>query len=121
MERCLEVTGETDGPQARHLPGESVSPEPIAEPFTTATLIATIRRALCSVSGARKGGNNLRYAMRDAGLSAFLVFFMQSPSFLDFQIRMRKERGRNNAGSLFGAENSSKTHQFEAAPVVQLA
>ncbi len=30
-------------------------------------------------------GKNTNYTMTDAGLSAFSVFFMQSPSFLDFQ------------------------------------
>jgi hypothetical protein len=35
-------------------------------------------------------------------LSAFAVFFSQSPSFLDSQVRMQKQLGRNNASSLFG-------------------
>jgi hypothetical protein len=30
--------------------------------------------------------NNQRYTMGDAGMSAFSVLFMQSPSFLDFQV-----------------------------------
>ncbi len=33
----------------------------------------------------RRTGMNTNYTMTDAGLSAFSVFFMQSPSFLDFQ------------------------------------
>jgi hypothetical protein len=37
-----------------------------------------------------------KYAMSDAALSAFSVFFMQSPSFLDDQKTMEKERGKNN-------------------------
>jgi len=94
------------------VPAESVSVEPVAEPFTTATLIAMIRRALCSLPDTRKGGNNLRDTMGDAGLSAFSVFFMQSPSFLDFQMRMQKERGRNNAGSLFGVEQIPSMQQI---------
>lgn len=40
--------------------------------------------------------------MEDAALSAFAVFFSQSPSFLDSQVRMQKQQGRNNASSLFG-------------------
>lgn len=35
-------------------------------------------------------------------MSAFSVFFTQSPSFLDYQIRMQKQQGKNNAQSLFG-------------------
>ena len=40
--------------------------------------------------------------MVDAGLSAFSVFFTQSPSFLDWQIRMKQAMGKNNATSMFG-------------------
>jgi hypothetical protein len=40
--------------------------------------------------------------MVDAALSAFSVFFTQSPSFLDWQIRMQQAQGKNNAESLFG-------------------
>ena len=40
--------------------------------------------------------------MEDAALSAFAVFFSQSPSFLDSQIRMQKQQGKNKASSLFG-------------------
>jgi hypothetical protein len=47
-------------------------------------------------------GKNTSYTMTDAGLSAFSVFFMQSPSFLDFQRTMQGTQGKNNAHSLFG-------------------
>ena len=47
-------------------------------------------------------GKNTSYTMTDAGLSAFSVFFMQSPSFLDFQRTMQETQGKNNAHSLFG-------------------
>ena len=40
--------------------------------------------------------------MGDAALSAFSVFFTQSPSFLDWQIRMQQAKGENNANSIFG-------------------
>ncbi len=50
--------------------------------------------------------------MEDAALSAFAVFFSQSPSFLDRQIRMQKQLGRNNATSLFGRHKISCDHQI---------
>ena len=50
----------------------------------------------------RGKSNNQRYAMEDAALSAFSIFFTQSPSFLDRQVRMQKQQGKNNALSLFG-------------------
>lgn len=51
---------------------------------------------------ARDKSNNRRYDIEDAALAASSVFFSQSPSFLDSQIRMQKLLGKNNAASLFG-------------------
>ncbi len=50
----------------------------------------------------RKGGNRQCYSMRDACLSAFGVFFTQSPSFLAYQREMHVHQGRDNAKGLFG-------------------
>ena len=61
----------------------------------------------------RKGGPNQRYALQDAALSAFAVFFTQSPSFLDYQVRMQKDKGRNNASALFGV------HQIPSDPQIR--
>jgi hypothetical protein len=47
-------------------------------------------------------GENMHYAIADAGRSAFSVFFMQEPSFLAYQTNMEEKQGRNNARSLFG-------------------
>ena len=41
------------------------------------------------------------YTIEDIFLSAFAVFFMQSPSRLYFQRNMQKRRGKNNANTLF--------------------
>lgn len=50
----------------------------------------------------RRSGKNIQYSIADIALSAFSVFFMQSPSFLDFQRTMGRSKGRHNAASLFG-------------------
>ncbi len=71
--------------------------------LTTGVLIAQIRATFEQLPDVRKGGNNQRYAVADAVLSAFAIFFTQSLSFLDYQVRMQKARGRNHATSLFGA------------------
>jgi len=76
------------------------------------TVVDTLRKALCALPDVRKGGNNLRYTMGDAALGAFSVFFMQSPSFLDFQVRMQKSRGRNHASSLFGIAHIPSMQQI---------
>lgn len=71
-------------------------------PFSAATLIERIRGVFSELPDARGQSNNRRYVIQDAALSAFSVFFSQSPSFLDSQVRMQKPQGRNNASSLFG-------------------
>ena len=70
--------------------------------LTAGILVERIRDVFGHLPDVRKGGNNQRYTLGDAALSAFAVFFTQSPSFLDYQVRMQQERGRNNATSLFG-------------------
>ncbi len=52
----------------------------------------------------KRTGRNLTYEIGDAGLGAFSLFFMQSPSFLEFQRRMAQKQGSSNAQSLFGLE-----------------
>ena len=49
-------------------------------------------------------GANIQYEVADAGLGAFSVFYMQSPSFLAHQQDMQKRKGHNNAQSLFEME-----------------
>jgi hypothetical protein len=57
-------------------------------------------------------GNNSRYAIRDVVLSAFSVFFTQSPSFLSFQTMMEKNKGNNNARTIFGLEEIPSDNQI---------
>lgn len=47
-------------------------------------------------------GKNISYTIKDAGLGAFAVFFIQSPSFLAHQRQMKRIKGQSNAESLFG-------------------
>jgi hypothetical protein len=51
----------------------------------------------------RRQGKNRQYSMTDAGLSAFSAFFMQSPSFLEYQRTMQETQGKSNVQTLFGA------------------
>lgn len=53
----------------------------------------------------QRAGNNKKYTMEDIALSAFSVFFTQSPSFLDFQKSMRELKGKDNAESFFKINN----------------
>jgi hypothetical protein len=49
----------------------------------------------------QRTGKNTGYTMTDAGLSAFSVFFMQSPSFLEFQRTMQETQGKNTNSRRF--------------------
>jgi hypothetical protein len=49
----------------------------------------------------KRVGSNQFIQMKDVGLSAFSVFFLQCPSFLEHQRAMRTREGDNNANSLF--------------------
>ena len=63
--------------------------------------IAALRER-CDALPDKREGRNTQYSMSDIGLSAFSVFFMQSPSFLAHQTALEELRGRSNANTLFG-------------------
>lgn len=58
----------------------------------------------CASLPDRRSGANTQYLMSDIGLSAFSIFFMQSPSFLSHQRSFEKTRGQSNCQTLFGIE-----------------
>jgi hypothetical protein len=63
-------------------------------------IIKSLRLAIQSFPDKRTG-KNLTYTIEDIVLSAFSVFFIQSPSFLAYQRTMKKAKGDSNAESLF--------------------
>ena len=65
------------------------------------TIVEFFRELLESLPD-RRTGKNSRYGMEDVALSAFSVFFTQSPSFLSYQGTMEQTKGLSNAQSLFG-------------------
>ena len=90
------------------------SPSSKPAPFTATSLINKTRGAFENLPDFRKKAtaNNLKYAIEDAALSAFSVFFTQSPSFLDYQTRMQKAHGKNNAQSIFGVHQPPSANQI---------
>lgn len=86
--------------------------EPTNEPLSVKSVTGKIRGTLEGLPDHRAGGNNQRYRIADAALSAFSVFFTQSPSFLDYQVRMQQQRGRNNAQPLFGVHEIPSDNQI---------
>ncbi len=70
-----------------------------------------IRRTFEQVTDSRQE-KNTRYTLVDAGLSAFSVFFMQSPSFLEYQRSLDQRWGQNNAQTLFGGHRIPSDNQI---------
>ncbi len=64
-------------------------------------LIGFLDQELNELPDNRKGDNK-KYAVKDAVMAAFSVFFTQSPSFLEHQSLMKQKKGKDNAQSLFG-------------------
>src|SRR5882762_8148971 len=59
-----------------------------------------------------RSGKNSSYDLPDVGMSAFSVFFTQSPSFLAHQRDMKLRKGRSNAESLFGLSEIPSDNQI---------
>lgn len=90
-----------------------VYPVEAPEKFTQPVLINQIRQVFETLPDARSGtGVYQKYQMVDAALSAFSVFFMQSPSFLAYQRTMQGVKGRNNAQGLFGVHQIPSDNQI---------
>ena len=75
-------------------------------------MIGRLRGVFEKLPDARGKSNNQRYGIEDAALSAFAIFFTQSPSFLDYQLRMQQQQGKNNAQSLFGVHQIPSDNQI---------
>jgi len=75
------------------------------------TLVGSFRQRLSSLPDKRTG-KNTRYGMEDAALSAFSVFFTQTPSFLAYQRKMADSKGKSNAQSLFGVHQIPSDNQI---------
>ena len=67
-------------------------------------LMGILHRRLAPLPDHRTQGPNTRYAIQDAALGAFGIFFTQSPSFLEYQRRLQRTKGHNNAHTLLGVE-----------------
>lgn len=74
-------------------------------------MVRTLRQQCCQFPDERTG-NNCQYEVADAGMSAFSVFFTQSPSFLAHQRDMQLRKGQSNAECLFELEELPSDNQI---------
>lgn len=76
------------------------------------TIVGLLQTGFAGLPEASAGGNRTTYAIKDAVLSAFSVFVMQSPSFLAHQREMQRLKGRDNVQTLFGAHVTPSDNQI---------
>src|SRR5262249_61716526 len=67
-------------------------------------LQAILRQHTAALPDFRNPSPNSRYTVQGAALGAFGIFFMQSPSFLEYQRQLKQRQGHDNAQTLFGVE-----------------
>lgn len=88
-------------------------PHPVSLPTLSFNKLAEqLRCHFDTLPDFRQGSNRQTYDISDAALSAFSVFFTQSPSFLDHQTRMQQLQGSNNANHLFGVHLIPSSNQI---------
>ena len=63
-----------------------------------------LRQHTADLPDVRKPSPNTRYTVQNAALGAFGIFFMQSPSFLEYQRQLHHRQGQDNAQTLFSVE-----------------
>lgn len=74
-------------------------------------LIASLEGEMEKIPEYREGKNS-HYELVDAGMAAFSVFFVQSPSFLAHQRDMNRRKGRSNVEKLFGLREIPSDNQI---------
>jgi len=78
---------------------------------TFRSLLSLLTASIASFPDVRRGANT-QYSMHDATLSAFTVFFCQSPSFLAYQRLMEQAEGTNNGKTVFGIHKLPTDNQI---------
>ena len=76
----------------------------MTQPLSFDHLQTILRQHTAALPDVRKPSPNTRYTIQNAVLGAFGIFFMQSPSFLEYQRQLHQRQGHDNAQSLFGIE-----------------
>lgn len=80
--------------------------------LSLSNIMSKFRAAWQKLPDIRQPSNNTQYEVSDAALSAFSVFFMQSPSFLAHQRDMHQRKGKDNVGTLFGVTKIPSDNQI---------
>ena len=76
----------------------------MTRPLSFDHLQALLRQHTAGLPDVRTPSPNTRYPIQNAAVGAFGIFFMQSPSFLEYQRQLNHRQGHDNAQTLFGVE-----------------
>jgi hypothetical protein len=84
----------------------------MSQPLAFEQFVQAFRATVATGPDQRKGKNK-HYALVDAALGAFAVFFTQSPSFLAYQRALTARKGQSNAHTLFGLHEIPTDNQIQ--------
>ena len=72
-------------------------------------LIKSFRSLIKKIPDTRKTGS-VNYSIHNTVMSAFACMYMQAPSLLRFQERLKKRSNKNNLETLFGVKETPKEY-----------
>ncbi len=75
------------------------------------TLLDLLKRGISNFTDLRTG-SNCQFSLEDLTLSAFSIFFTQSPSFLAYQTKMQKTKGKSNCRTIFRIDKIPSDNQI---------
>lgn len=102
MERAIEKKKQ----RIKKIPSRFLNTTPVKKrktqnPFTFDRLVNKLQTMMKEFPD-RRTGKNINKKLEDAAIGAFSIFFTQNPSFLAYQTEMQRNKGKNNASSIFG-------------------
>lgn len=77
-----------------------------------ATLLGYLQAAIAKITDLRRASPNTQYSVKDAMLSANVIFFLQCESFLEYQRQLQSRKGRDNAQTLFDVDKIPTDNQI---------
>ena len=78
-----------------------------------ALLLGWFHQLIEQIDDPRQPSNGTKFSLKDLILGAFATFYMQCPSFLEYQRQVRSRHGHDNAQTLFGLEDLPTTNQIK--------
>ena len=76
-------------------------------------LLGWLHQLIEHIDDPRQTSNGTKFSLKDLMLGAFSAFFMQCPSFLEYQRQVRSRHGHDNAQTLFGLGELPTTNQIK--------